>query len=170
MVIIFAIWLDLFPAQGMSSLMADVGFFEGWLDFMHHMILPATALSFFNMAMVTRLSRASMLNVLREDYITTAWSKGLTESAVMYKHALRNAILPVITIIGVNIRFLLAGSVLTETVFAWPGIGRLIWEGIYKRDYPILTGIFVLVSIFVISAQLVVDVAYAYLDPRIRYR
>jgi peptide/nickel transport system permease protein len=110
-----------------------------------------------------------MLQVLRLEFIMFARSKGLSERSVVFRHALRNAILPVVTIIGINIKTLITGAVLTETVFAWPGLGRLTYDAIYSRDYPVLMAMFVLVGLLVVIGNLITDIAYAYLDPRIRY-
>ena len=110
-----------------------------------------------------------MINVLRMEYVTFARSKGVPEKDIVRVHALRNAILPVITIIGLNLRTLIAGAVLTETVFAWPGIGRLSYEAILSRDYPVLMGILIVIAAAVVLANILTDIAYAYLDPRVRY-
>lgn len=109
-----------------------------------------------------------MIEVMSADYIRTARAKGLSEKVVTYKHALRNALLPLVTLTGLNFGFLLAGAVLTETVFAWPGLGRLMYDSIYTRDYPVLMGMFILISVGVILANLVTDLLYSVLDPRIR--
>jgi len=122
------------------------------------------------LAMYTRLIRTSMLEVLDQDYILTAKSKGCSESQVLFDHALKNALLPTVTVIGLNLGFVLTGSILTETVFAWPGIGRLMYDAIFMRDYPLLLGIFTLISICVVLATLLTDITYGFLDPRIRYR
>jgi peptide/nickel transport system permease protein len=169
LMLIFANKLGLFPAQGMLSLRYDLGPLEKALDIAHHLVLPAVTLAFFNLALIARLTRANMLQVLRLEYVTFARSKGLPERIVIYKHALRNAVLPVVTVIGMNIKTLITGAVLTETVFAWPGLGRLTYDAIYSRDYPVLMAMFVFVGILVVLANLLTDLAYAYLDPRIRY-
>lgn len=169
LMLVFATKLGLFPAQGMLSLRYDLGPVEKALDIAHHLVLPALTLAFFNLALIARLTRSSMLQVLRLEYVIFARSKGLSERAVIYKHALRNAVLPVVTIIGMNIRTIIAGAVLTETVFAWPGLGRLAFDAIYTRDYPVLMAMFIFVGIVVVLANLLTDLAYAYLDPRIRY-
>jgi peptide/nickel transport system permease protein len=109
-----------------------------------------------------------MIEVMSEDYVRTARAKGLSERMVTYKHALRNALLPLVTMTGLNFGFLLAGAVLTEIVFAWPGLGRLMYDSIYTRDYPVLMGMFILISLGVILANLLTDIVYSVLDPRIR--
>jgi peptide/nickel transport system permease protein len=169
LMLVFANKLGLFPAQGMLSLRYDLGPGAKALDIAHHLVLPALTLAFFNLALIARLTRSSMLQVLRLEYVMFARSKGLSERTVVYKHALRNAVLPVVTIIGMNLRTIIAGAVLTETVFAWPGLGRLTFDAIYTRDYPVLMAMFILVGMVVVVANLLTDLAYAYLDPRIRY-
>jgi peptide/nickel transport system permease protein len=170
LMLVFSNMLGLFPAQGMLSLRYDLGPLGRAMDIAHHLVLPAVTLAFFNLALITRLTRSNMLQVMRLEYIIFARSKGLSERAVVYKHALRNAILPVVTIIGLNVRTIIAGAVLTETVFAWPGLGRLTFDAINTRDYPVLMGMFVFVGLVVVIANLLTDIAYAYLDPRIRLK
>lgn len=169
LMLIFALNLRWFPAQGMLSLRYDLTPLEVTLDLLHHLVLPAVTLAFFNLALIVRLTRANMLQVLRQEYIIFARSKGLPESRVLFGHALRNAVLPVVTIIGLNIKTLVAGAVLTETVFAWPGLGRLTYDAIYARDYPVLMGMFLFIGVLVIVGNLITDLVYAWLDPRIRY-
>jgi ABC-type dipeptide/oligopeptide/nickel transport system permease component len=168
LILVFALWLGWFPAQGMLSLRFDLTPWQYTLDVLHHLVLPATTLAFFNLAVIVRLTRANMLQVLRLEFVLFARSKGLTERTVVYRHALRNAVLPVVTIIGLNIKTLVAGAVLTETVFAWPGLGRLTYDAIYARDYPVLMGMFILIGLIVVIANLITDLVYAWLDPRIR--
>lgn len=169
LMLIFATKLGWFPAQGMFALRYDLGPMGNVLDVAHHIVLPVVTLAFFNLALIARLTRSNMLQVLRLEYIIFARSKGLSERVITYKHALRNAILPVVTIIGINIKTLITGAVLTETVFAWPGLGRLTYDAIYTRDYPVLMAMFVFVGLLVVMGNLLTDIAYAYLDPRIRY-
>jgi peptide/nickel transport system permease protein len=169
LMLIFANKLGWFPAQGMLSLRYDLGPFEKAVDIAHHLVLPAVTLAFFNLALIARLTRANMLQVLRLEYVIFARSKGLGERAVVYRHALRNAVLPVVTVIGMNIKTLITGAVLTETVFAWPGLGRLTYDAIYARDYPVLMAMFIFVGLLVVIANLITDIAYAALDPRIRF-
>lgn len=170
LLIFFALWLGIFPAQGMTSLRVNLTGIEYVLDVLRHLMLPATSLAVYHLALISRLTRASMLEVLQEDYITTAYSKGLSERRIVYRHALRNALLPVVTVMGMNLGFMIAGAVLTETVYTWPGLGRLMYDSIYTRDYPLLMGLFIVISISVIVANLVTDVVYGMLDPRIRFR
>lgn len=170
LVLVFSHKFGLFPSQGMYSLRYDMTLAEKVLDVSWHLILPCITLAFFNLALIARLTRANMLQTLRLEYVMFARSKGISESAVIYRHALRNAVLPVVTIIGLNIKTLITGAVLTETVFAWPGIGRLTFEALTARDYPVLMAMFIFVGILVVIANLLTDLAYAYLDPRIRYQ
>ena len=132
------------------------------------MVLPALILGVGLSATVVRLMRAMMLEVLRQDYIRTAWSKGLRERSVVLEHALKNALIPVMTLFGIQIAFLLSGSVIMESIFAVPGIGRLLVEAIAQRDYPIVQGVTVVVGIGVMLINLLVDLSYGFLDPRVR--
>lgn len=170
LLIIFSLHLAWFPTQGMYSLRAPRDGFGFLLDVLRHLALPALTYSVYHLALIFRLTRVKMQEVLALDFITTARAKGVPEHRVIYGHALRNAILPVVTVIGLNFSFMLAGSVLTETVFAWPGMGRLLYEAIGARDYPVLMGLFIVLSIMVIIANVITDVIYALLDPRVVYR
>lgn len=135
-----------------------------------HLVLPAIALGTSSAAILARMTRATMLEVLHQEYITTARAKGVSERAVVYKHALKNALIPVLTVFGLQFGALLSGAVLTETVFAWPGVGRLIVEeGILPRDYPIVQGAILVVAVAFVMVNLLVDLLYGYIDPRIRY-
>ncbi len=160
---LFATRLGLLPVQGFVSLGS------GLWPFLRHLILPALTLSLVFMALVARMTRASMLEVLKEDYIRTAFAKGAPSRAVLLRHALRNASLPIVTIIGVGFALLIGGVVVTESVFAIPGIGRLTVDAILRRDYPVIQGVILLVSGVYVLLNLVIDVVYALLDPRIRY-
>ena len=168
LLIVFGLKLPLFPTQGMHSLRESLTGIAYWLDLFHHLVLPGFALGLSYLAVNTRFTRASMIEVMGQDYIRTARAKGLSERRVIYKLALRNALLPFVTLTGLNFGFLLAGAVLTETVFAWPGLGRLMYDFIYTRDYPLLMGMFVFISAVVIIANLITDIFYSILDPRIR--
>jgi len=121
------------------------------------------------MAMIARVTRSSMLEVLRQDFIRTERAKGLSERAVIYKHAVRNAMVPVVTVIGLNFGLLLAGAILTETVFSWPGLGRLVVEAVYERDYPLVVGCILIFAIVFVIVNLITDILYTYIDPRIKY-
>jgi len=139
------------------------------VDVLHHLALPAAVLAANELALTTRLVRTGLLEALGADYVRAARAKGLPEGRVM-RHALRNVMLPVITVIGSRAGMLLSGAVLVEIVFAWPGLGRLLLSSLLARDYPILLGMFLLISLAVILANLITDLAYARLDPRIRYQ
>jgi len=168
LLITLSLKFSLFPAQGMQSLREPLTGMAYGLDLLHHLVLPSFALGLSYLAINTRFARASMIEVMSEDYIRTARAKGVSERMVTYKHALRNALLPLVTMTGLNFGFLLTGAVLTETVFAWPGLGRLMYDSIYTRDYPVLMGMFILTSMGVIVANLITDILYSVLDPRIR--
>ncbi|MGH6689076.1 MAG: ABC transporter permease [Gammaproteobacteria bacterium] len=163
LVYVFAISLAWLPVQGYQPLAAGI-----W-PFLRHLILPALTLSVIYMALVARMTRASMLGVLSEDYIRTAFAKGLPPGRVLVRHALKNASLPVVTIIGIGFALLIGGAVVTESVFALPGLGRLTVDAIVRRDYPVIQGVLLLVSGVYVMINLVIDMLYVLLDPRIRY-
>lgn len=142
---------------------------EAFWDVVKHLALPAIALATHPMSIIARMTRSSMLEVLQEDYVRTAHAKGLRERVVLFRHALKNAFLPVVTIIGLQTGTLLAGAILTETIFSWPGIGKWVYDAILGRDYPIVQGGTLLIAIIFVGANLLVDVSYAFLDPRIHY-
>jgi len=155
LMMIFALWLDLLPVSGMESGTA--------------VILPALTLGFGLAAILTRMTRASMLEVLHEDFIRTARAKGLTERAVILRHALRAALLPIVTVLGLQLGSLLAGTVITETVFSWDGIGRLLVESIEKRDYPVTQACVLVVALIYVMVNLATDIIYTKIDPRVRF-
>ncbi|HZS82477.1 MAG TPA: ABC transporter permease [Stellaceae bacterium] len=159
----FSIGLDLLPVQGYSSIR------NGFGPFLQHLVLPTITLSLFYAALVARITRASMLDVLAQDYVRTAQAKGLATGQVLIGHALKNAAVPIATIIGIGIALLISGVVITETVYAIPGIGRLTVDAILRRDYPIIQGIILLFSAAYVLVNLAVDISYTFLDPRIRY-
>lgn len=139
------------------------------LQGLRHLILPALTVSSFSIAVLTRLTRSSMLEVVGQDFIRTARAKGLAERSVIFKHALRNALLPVVTVLGIQFGALMGGAVVTETIFAWPGVGRLSINAILTRDFPVVQGVVLLVSTVFVLANLLVDLLYAAIDPRINY-
>ena len=156
LILLFSVQLNLLPSSGRG----------GW----QHMLLPAITLGLFTTARITRLTRSGMLEVLSQDYIRTARAKGVANPPVVWKHALKNAAIPIVTIVGIELGTLLGGSVITETIFAWPGVGRLSVQAIYNRDYPVVqAAVFTLSATFVL-VNLIVDMLYTYLDPRIRLR
>jgi peptide/nickel transport system permease protein len=167
LILTFAIGLGWLPSQGNQPIR---GLPEGWagtLEQLRYLILPAFALSFRYLTLITRITRAAMLEVMSADYIMAARARGASEWTVMGVHALRNAAAPVITVIAYNVGFVLAGSALIEAVFAWPGIGRLLYESISKRDYPVMLAILLMISATVVVANLVTDVVHRLIDPRI---
>jgi len=163
LVYVFAISLHWLPVQGYQPMR------NGFGPFLRHLILPALTLSVIYMALIARMTRASMLGVLSEDYIRTAFAKGLAPRRVLLRHALKNASLPVVTIIGIGFALLIGGAVVTESVFALPGLGRLTVDAIIRRDYPVIQGVILVVSSAYVFVNLVVDLLYVVLDPRIRY-
>jgi ABC-type dipeptide/oligopeptide/nickel transport system permease component len=169
MIIVFAVGVEWFPVQGMVSVREEYTGLRYWLDVLHHLALPAITLGLLQLAQTARLTRTSVREVLQEDFVRTARAKGLPERAVLYRHALRNALLPIVTVLGGQIGVLLTGAALTETIFAWPGLGRLLLDATLSRDYPLLMAIFILVSATVIVANLITDLIYTLLDPRVRY-
>jgi len=135
-----------------------------------HAILPTLTLGLIQMAAVMRFTRSSLLEALRQDYVRTARAKGLADARVVWRHALRNALIPVVTVIGLSLPTLVGGAVLTETVFAWPGLGRLAVGAVFERDYPVIMGVNLVVAAVVITANLLTDLAYTVIDPRISYQ
>lgn len=170
LMLIFGVYLDWFPISGMTS-----PFSEHWpwwrrlADTLHHLALPLFVTTFGGLASVSRYARTAMLEVIRQDYIRTARAKGLPETQVIFKHALRNALLPVITLVGLAFPALIGGSFLIETIFAWPGMGRLGYEAALSHNYPLIMGIGVFSSVLTLLGNLLADVGYAWADPRIRY-
>ena len=167
LIVVFSLNLGWFPTSGMENFAM---FYEGWdrvWDIAHHLVLPTITLSLFYLALYTRLMRASMLEQAGQDYVTTARAKGVTERRIMFVHVLRNALLPVVTMAGVQVGALIGGSVIVESVFAWPGLGMLAFEALFARDLNLLLGIFLLSAILVVAVNLVVDIVYSSLDPRI---
>ena len=165
LIFVFALKLDWFPTSGMVT----AGEPFSWADNLHHLFLPALALALVRTAVFMRYTRASVLEVINDDYVRTARAKGMTEFVVTARHILRNALIPVITVIGINLTVLFAGSVIIETIFQWPGIGMMFINAISLRDSPVIMG-YVLFSAFVVLiANLLTDVTYSWADPRIRY-
>jgi peptide/nickel transport system permease protein len=175
--------LNLFPLAGRLSMRYDIPSHTNFvvvdslmaldwracLDALWHLILPAATLSTIPMSIIAKMTRAGMLEVLQTDYIRTARAKGLAEAPVILKHGLRNALIPIVTVVGLQTGFLLGGAVLTESIFAWPGVGRLAFEAISNRDYPLINGTILLFAATFVLVNFIVDVLYAVLNPRIRY-
>ncbi len=141
----------------------------GFKDALSHLVLPAVALATIPLAIIARMMRSSMLEVLGLDYVRTARAKGLKEKTVVTRHVMRNAMLPVVTVIGIQLGSLMGGAILTETVFSWPGIGKWVFDAISGRDYPIVQSVTLLIAIIFVLVNLIVDISYAFLNPRIRY-
>jgi peptide/nickel transport system permease protein len=160
---VFSGKLNLLPAYGYTSPFEDLALS------LKQIIMPATCLAIFTIASLARQTRSSMLEVIRQDYIRTAWSKGLKERSIVLKHALKNALIPVITLIGLTVSHVIGGSVVIENVFAFPGIGRLMVGSVFGQDYPYVQAIVLLIAVSVTLTNLLVDIAYGWLDPRIRY-
>jgi len=165
LMVVFAGKLHLLPSSGFTSVIAT-----GNIGNLKNLILPAFALGFVNAALVARTARSSMLDVLRTDYITTAKAKGLAQRTVIVKHALRNAAIPITTVVSFTFASLVSGAVVTENVFALPGVGSLIVQSVLKRDYPVIQGIMLVVAVLYVVINFITDLTYAFLDPRIRYR
>ncbi|MGG4604801.1 ABC transporter permease [Paenalcaligenes sp. Me131] len=168
LIILFASVLPIFPVSDMRTPGLEDGFWGGVWDVAKHLVLPAFTLAFVYIAQYSRLARASMIEALSADYIRTARAKGLSESIVLYKHALRNAVLPVVTVLGMQFGNVLAGAILVETVFNWPGLGRLSFDSVLRRDYPTLLGILFFASMMVVVMNQLTDLAYRIIDPRIK--
>ena len=167
---IFAVRLGLLPSGGIVSLRETATGWNYYLDVGVHLILPTFSLAFYQIALLARLTRGTMLDVLREDYILTARSKGLSEHRVFFLHALRNAIIPVITVLGYQFGSMFSGAIITETIYTWPGLGRLLYDAILALDYPIILGMIIFITISMVSVTLLTDVILAIIDPRIRYQ
>ncbi|GGY06449.1 ABC transporter permease [Litchfieldella qijiaojingensis] len=167
-VVLFSVYLDWLPAYGMYTVGAGLEGFALVLDVAKHLILPATTLALFFMAIYTRITRASMLEASQQDYVKTARAKGLKDRVIQRRHILRNALLPIITLAGLQAGQMVGGAILTETVFAWPGIGRLMYEALMQRDYNLLLGIFFFSAALVIVFNIVTDLVYRLADPRIK--
>ena len=163
LIYVFAIQLRWLPVQGYTPIA------EGFVPWIRNLILPSIALGLAYVALIARITRASMLDVLAEDYIRTAKAKGVATAPMLLKHALKNAGVPIITVIGIGVALLIGGVVITETVFNIPGIGRLVVDAISKRDYPIIQGVILIFSGVYVLVNLLVDLTYTLLDPRIRY-
>ncbi|KAF0228333.1 MAG: peptide/nickel transport system permease [Beijerinckiaceae bacterium] len=168
MVLVFSVQLDWLPAFGMESVGANL---KGWariVDIAQHLVLPTLALSLFFMSVYVRLARAAMMEVMTQDHVRTGFAKGLTGGEVLRRHVFRNALLPIVTFAGIQLGQVAGGAVLIETVFAWPGIGRLMFDALLQRDYQLLLGVFLVTSATVIFFNLLTDIAYRFVDPRIR--
>ena len=183
LILIFGVRLELLPFPGRLSSGVSIqavtglvlvdslltGNFGAFWDGFKHLIMPALALGTIPMAVITRMTRSSMLEVMGEDYVRTARAKGVIPRRVVFKHALRNAMLPTVTVIGLQVGLLMGGAVITETIFSWPGVGQIAYESIYRRDYAMIQGVVLYAAALFVLVNLLVDVLYAVLDPRVRY-
>jgi peptide/nickel transport system permease protein len=160
---VFALWLDWLPVQGYTPIS------EGVWPFLQNLILPAVALGMIYIALIARITRATMLEVLSQDYVRTAKAKGVGQRAILFVHALKNAAVPIVTVVGIGVALLIGGAVVTESVFAIPGLGRLTVDAILRRDYPVIQGVVLLFSFIYVLVNLGVDLLYTLFDPRIRY-
>ena len=170
LMLLFGVKLNLLPVSGMTSTESE--FLPWWSqagDLAAHLVLPLIVTTFGGLASVSRYARSSMLEVIRQDYIRTARAKGLPESQVIFKHALRNAMVPIVTLMGLALPGLIGGSFIIETIFSWPGMGRLGFESVFTHDYPLLMGIGIISAFLTLLGNLLADITYAWMDPRIRY-
>ena len=165
LMVIFSLWLGWLPASGMWAPYGE----GGLRDLLAHLVLPAVTLAAASLTIIARLTRSTMLEILSQDYIRTARAKGLVEQRVLFRHGLKNALIPIVTVVGVQAGYLLGGAVLTETVFAWPGVGLLMVQGILARDFPLVQGCVLVIALTFVLINLAVDLLYAWLDPRIQY-
>ena len=169
-ILLFALRLGWFPVQGMTTARSDATGVARLVDIGHHLVLPALVLAAQEIAAISRLTRAGLLDELGRDHVRTARAKGAGEARVMVKHALRRALLPVVTVVGGRVGHLVAGAIVVEAVFAWPGVGGLLVSSVQARDIPIVLALFVVIAIAVVVANFLTDLTYAWLDPRVRYR
>jgi dipeptide transport system permease protein len=183
LILFFSVWLGWTPVSGRIAIQYDIAPITGFMlvdsllaadkgafrSALSHLILPAIVLGTIPLAVIARMTRSSMLEVLREDYVRTARAKGAGRVRVVAIHALRNALIPVVTVIGLQVGSLFAGAILTETIFSWPGIGRWVYESIQLRDYPVVQSMTLVIAVIFVVTNLLVDLSYAWLDPRVRY-
>jgi peptide/nickel transport system permease protein len=171
LMILFGVNMGLLPISGIQSIdVSEMGPFDRLMDWLRHLILPVGVSAFGGIAGLSRYSRSSMLEVIRQDYIKTAKAKGLPESVIVFRHAFRNALMPIVTILGLSVPGLIGGGVIFETIFAIPGMGQLFYSSTMARDYPTIMGILVIGAILTLSGNLIADISYAMVDPRVRVR
>lgn len=166
----FAFDLQVLPVSGMKTVGENYEGLEGVLDIAKHMVMPCIVLSLMNTASLMRYTRSAMIENIGEDYIKTARAKGLTKKRAMVKHGFRNSLIPIVTIICMEIPSIFSGALITETIFVWPGIGRLNYDAVLNRDYPLIMGILMIMAVIILSSNLLADLLYRLVDPRIRYR
>lgn len=170
LMMIFATGLRWFPSSGMINLKRSLTGTAYYLDVIKHLILPVSTLAFIQVPIYFKISKSSIAQVLSEDFVTTFRATGMSEKKIFNKYVFKNAILPTITVFGISLAYLVTGSALIETVFAWPGMGRLMLDAIMRRDYPLIMGIYLMLSVSIATMMIVTDLIYAYVDPRIRYK
>jgi peptide/nickel transport system permease protein len=168
LILVLGVWFGWFPILGMTGRIGATGL-AYVTDVAWHLVLPALTLIVIEIALISRLTRAAMLDVLEQDFVVAARGKGLGQQRIIYRHALRNALIPVVTVLGLELGWIVAGFVVIETAFSWPGLGRLTFDAINARDYPVITGLFIVVTFSVVVANLLTDIVYVAIDPRIRY-
>ncbi|MCS6784476.1 MAG: ABC transporter permease [Candidatus Caldarchaeum sp.] len=168
LILVFALWYPIFPIGGMMDINISNGFLTRFLDVLHHLVLPSMTLSTFFLATYTRMTRAGLIEALGMNYIILAQAKGVPENKILRKHALKNALLPIITVLAIQLGLMVGGVVFTETIFSWPGVGSLLIQAVNYRDYPLVTGIFIFTSAAVALANFIADIVYMVVDPRIR--
>lgn len=162
MILIFSLYFPILPSMGYESILSNVA------GALQHLVLPALTLGAIMAGAVTRMVRSEMIEQLNQDYITTAWAKGLPHGKIVYKHAMKNAMIPVVTFVGMELAEVLGGTIVVEKIFAWPGVGRLVIESVYARDYPMVQGIVLFLSLIFVVVNLLVDISYTFLNPQIR--
>jgi peptide/nickel transport system permease protein len=167
-ILVFAVELGLFPAQGMIDARNAHEGIRYLLDVAWHLVLPVATLTFGHMALLIRITRTSVIDTLTRDFVVVARAKGLSERVITWRHVVRNSLMPVVTILGLEVGQIVAGMIVVETVFAWPGIGRLTYDSITRRDVPVIMGVFLLSAVAVVVANLLTDIAYGVLNPRVR--
>ena len=170
LILLFSVYLNLLPVGGMISMRVEYTGWEAVVDRLRHLVLPTVPVGNFFMAIISRMTRASMIETLRQPFMLAVRSRGIRNRQVIFRHALKNALLPIVTIVGLNLGAMLGGAVLTEIVFSWPGIGRMLVTAVLNRDYPLIMGTLIYTSIGVLIINFVVDIIYALVDPRIRYQ
>ncbi len=167
---IFAINLGWFPISGLSTVGEKLTGFNKFIDVVRHMILPVISMTVLEVASLMRYTRSSMLDVFNQNYIRTARAKGLNEKIIIYKHAFRNALIPIVTLLSMSLGYIVAGTILIETIFVWPGMGTLFYQAIANRDYPLVMGCAMILSSCILLANLISDIVYCIVDPRIRFK
>ncbi len=171
LILFFGVKLRMLPFHGMESMDArDLGFFSYWWDRLLHMVLPVVCLTYGSLAYLSRFVRGSSLEVIRQDYIRTARAKGLDEKGIVYRHVLRNTMIPLLTLLGLLLPTLISGSVILESIFSWPGVGELFFTSVRARDYPVVMGLSFITAVLVLVSTLLADLMYAWADPRVTYR